>query len=173
MSEGEIITGPGTVWPLMLMWYGGAGLAGLCGMAVLKVGDSLKEEDSSEMIEGAEEKAMLVDHHGSEPGERDAAVVILFLFLAAFFGGVMTIETLLAVVPTFACAFQLGHSQGTREATSTASQPIARPVAPVSRPKNPSKASRPGVVSCKRSGLRSRPGGMRRVRSAGHLSMCV
>ncbi|KAH8076763.1 putative 2OG-Fe(II) oxygenase [Aureococcus anophagefferens] len=81
--EGEVLGDPAMLLPLVLMWYGGAGLVGAVGVLLIKVVDSMDppqqwHASTDAAKDAADDEALaradaLEDHHGSEPGERDAA----------------------------------------------------------------------------------------------------
>ncbi|KAK7232227.1 hypothetical protein SO694_00030158 [Aureococcus anophagefferens] len=87
--EGEVLGDPAMLLPLVLMWYGGAGLVGAVGVLLIKVVDSMDppqqwHASTDAAKDAADDEALaradaLEDHHGSEPGERDAAPIIFFL----------------------------------------------------------------------------------------------
>ena len=169
--EGDVIATASSLWPLLLLWYGSAGLTAACGVGVLRYADFGAEHPKKK----AEESDHLADHHGSTPGERDAAVVILFSALAVYILGYVDIAPLIAVVATFCVAYALGHAQASREARATRiAAPPPQPVAGViqrkaARPARP--RARPGFRRVRSANNLQLHAGIRRVRSANNLQV--
>ncbi|KAH8092029.1 putative 2OG-Fe(II) oxygenase [Aureococcus anophagefferens] len=80
--EGEVLGDPAMLLPLVLMWYGGAGLVGAVGVLLIKVVDSMDppqqwHASTDAAKDAADDEALaradaLEDHHGSEPARRRA-----------------------------------------------------------------------------------------------------
>ena len=174
--EGEVLADTSALVPLILLWYAGAGVAGACGTFLIHFVDSMDAEKAkppraaaAAAIDAEKEAAcaadMLVDHHGSNPSDRDAAVALLVAaFLACACGLVSPWQTL-SFTSTFGAAFAMGHASGRREALAAAA---AAPAAPGDAAPAAAHKARPGF---KRPLARSRPSkhGVRRVRSANSL----
>ncbi|KAH8056254.1 putative 2OG-Fe(II) oxygenase [Aureococcus anophagefferens] len=81
--HGEVLGDPAMLLPLVLMWYGGAGLVGAVGVLLIKVVDSMDppqqwHASTDAAKDAADDEALaradaLEDHHGSEPASARAA----------------------------------------------------------------------------------------------------